>query len=396
MNQQTAPVTVPQAPTPTRRRTKGFLLATLAAALLSGNAMAAGKLKIGDHSWVSLGAGIRTAFTAVEDAAPNGTDYSSSFDVQNVRLYFNGQANDWLGMTINTDDIKSDGSKGHVDLLDVILRFELSDQLNIWAGRMLTPADRIEMNGPFYSLTWNQYTQPLYPSDQTGDAGLYGRDDGVTVWGKYDKFQYAVGIFNGLRGYSNRSDTMLYAARFAYNFLNMEDNPAYYTSSTYYGGLGNILTLGVSLQSQNDGTGSITQSGDFSGYTVDLLSETVLGGGGVLTLEGEYKNFSADYTPANPATGDCFCLFDGDSYFATAAYLIPTAVGPGKFQPYLRYVENKPSDASSSDLTEVGVNYVIDGHNALLNFNYSTGDAGITGYPGADVKSFSIGVQLQI
>jgi len=396
MNRQTAVMTVPQAQTSDHRSVQGFLLSTLAAVLLSGNAVAGGKINIGDHSWVSLGAGIRTAFTAVEDAAPNGSDYSSDFDVQNVRLYFNGQLNDRLGMTINTDDIKSDGSDGHVDLLDVIVRYEMSDQFNIWAGRMLTPADRIEMNGPFYSLTWNQYTQPLYPSDQLGDAGLYGRDDGVTIWGKYDKFQYAVGMFNGLRGYSNTSDTLLYAARFAYNFLNMEDNPAYYTSSTYYGGLGNILTLGVSLQSQSDGTGSTTQSGDFSGYTIDLLSETVLGGGSVVTVEGEYKNFNADYTIATPAAGNCFCLFDGDSYFVTAAYLFPTPVGPGKFQPYLRYVENKPSDDSSSDLTEFGVNYVINGHNALLNFNYSTGDATITGYPGADVKSFSIGVQLQI
>jgi len=46
---------------------------------------------------------------------------------------------------------------------------------------MLTPADRIEMNGPYYALTWNQYTQPVYPSDQGGDARTYGRDDGITV-----------------------------------------------------------------------------------------------------------------------------------------------------------------------------------------------------------------------
>src|SRR5690606_25927755 len=157
-----------------------------------------------------------------------------------------------------------------VDILDAMVRFEMSPYFNVWVGRMLTPADRIEMNGPFYSLTWNQYTQPLYPSDQGGDAGTYGRDDGVTVWGKAGKFQYAVGAFDGLEGFSNTSDSLLYAARFAYNFLNMEDNPGYYTSSTYYGGLGNILTLGVSLQSQSDGSGSATQSGDFSGYTVDL------------------------------------------------------------------------------------------------------------------------------
>ncbi|WP_187276444.1 porin family protein [Parahaliea maris] len=371
-------------------------LAVVAGCGVAGSTLAAGKIEIGDESWVSVGAGIRTAFIAVEDGAPNGDDNSTDFDVQNIRLYFNGQVNEWLGVTVNTDEIFGDGP---VDVLDAMVRFEMSPYFNVWVGRMLTPADRIEMNGPFYSLTWNQYTQPLYPSDQGGDAGTYGRDDGVTVWGKAGKFQYAVGAFDGLEGLGNTSDSLLYAARFAYNFLNMEDNPGYYTSSTYYGGLGNILTLGLSLQSQSDGTGSATQSGDFSGYTVDLLSETVFGdkgSAGVLTIEAEYKDFDADYTIASPAQGDCFCLFDGDSWFASAAFLFPAEVGPGKFQPYVRFVENSPSDSDSSDLTELGVNYVISGHNARLNFNYATGDANISGYAGSDVDSLSFGVQVQI
>lgn len=128
-----------------------------------------------------------------------------------------------------------------------------------------------------------------------------------------------------------------------------------------------------------------------------MLSETVLGAAGVLTLEAEYKDFDADYTLASgPPAGDCFCLFAGDSYFFTGGYLFPQLVGPGKFQPYLRLVKNKPDDSKSSDLTEVGVNYVIDGFNALVNFNYSSGDANISGYAGDDVDSISFGVQLQI
>ena len=113
----------------------------------------------------------------------------------------------------------------------------------------------------------------------------------MTLWGTLGKFQYALGAFDGLQGKSNVEDNLLFAGRFAYNFLNMEDNPAYYTSSTYFGGLGNILTLAVSFQSQDGGTGSATESGDFSGYTVDLLSETVFDGTGVLTIEAEYKDF---------------------------------------------------------------------------------------------------------
>jgi len=357
-------------------------------------ASAGKKLEIDETKWVSVGAGIRTSFKSVEDGAPSGDDRSSDFDLENMRLYFAGQVHEYIKFTFNTDEIFGDGP---VDVLDAIVQFEFSPAFNVWLGRMLTPADRIEMNGPFYAMTWNQYTQPLYPSDQGGDAGTYGRDDGATVWGTLGKFQYAIGAFDGLEGKSNQDDDLLFAGRFAYNFLNMEANPAYYTSSTYFGGLGNILTVGLSFQSQDGGSGSAESSGDFSGWTVDVLSETVFGGGAVLTLEGEYKDFDADYTVASgPPTGDCFCLFEGDSYFFTGGFLFPQMVGPGKFQPYVRYVENSPDDADDSDLTEFGVNYVIDGFNALVNFNYGTGDANISGYPGSDVDSLSIGVQIQI
>jgi hypothetical protein len=120
----------------------------------------------------------------------------------------------------------------------------------------------------------------------------------------------------------------------------------------------------------------------------------------VITVEAEYKDFDSEFTLASPPPavgGDCFCLFDGNSYFAAGAYLFPDAVGPGKFQPYLRYVENDPSDGSSTDLTELGLNYVISGHNALINLNLSVGDANSSGYKqGDDAKAVSVGVQLQI
>ncbi|TQV70121.1 hypothetical protein FKG94_21580 [Exilibacterium tricleocarpae] len=363
--------------------------------MVAGPVAAGKRLDLDDTRWISVGAGLRAAYTSVEDGAPSGDARSNDFDVQNMRLYFSGQLHENIKFTFNTDEIFSDGP---VDVLDAIAQFEFSKGFNLWVGRMLTPADRIEMNGPFYGLTWNQYTQPLYPSDQGGAAGTYGRDDGITLWGAAGKFQYAIGAFDGVQGFGNHDDELLFAGRFAYNFLNMEDNPAYYTSSTYYGGLGNVLTLGLSFQSQSGATGSFAESGDFSGYTVDLLSETALDSGAVVTVEAEYKDFDADFTLATlPAGGGgCFCLFDGDSYFVTAAYLFAQETGVGKLQPYVRVVENSPTDAADSDLTEVGLNYVISGHNARLNFNYSSGDANITGYPGADVDSFSFGVQWQI
>ncbi|GAB3105511.1 hypothetical protein G8770_13610 [Aestuariicella hydrocarbonica] len=373
----------------------GVSAGLLGVACLSSPAMAGAKVELDETRWLSVGAGLRAQYQSIEDGAPSGDDRSNDFAVANMRLYMTGQVHEYIKFTFNTDKVSDE----EMIVLDAIAQFEMSPAFNVWVGRMLTPADRIEMNGPFYALSWNQYTVPLYPSDQGGNvAGRYGRDDGVTVWGTLGKFQYAIGAFDGINGYSNQEDNLLFAGRFAFNFLNMEANPGYYTSSTYYGGLGNILTAAVSFQTQSDGTGSEGEAGDFSGYTVDVLSETVFGSN-VLTLEGEYKDFDADYTLATPpaeATGDCFCLFDGTSYFATAAFMFGAEVGPGKFQPYVRYVENDPSDADTTDSTEIGLNYVISGHNARVNLNYIDGDANISGYGGPDVNALTLGFQIQL
>lgn len=357
-----------------------FIAITIASISFAG-----GTIEIDDNHSISVGAGLRTGLTSV--------DGNKGFNLQSMRLYVNGSLREKVKFTFNTECVGC-GDGGDIGVLDAILQFEMSPELNIWVGRMLTPADRIELNGPYYGLSWNQYTVPLLPSDQTGAAGLFGRDDGVTVWGARGKLQYAAGLFDGL---SNR-DSLLFAGRLAYNFLSMEKNPGYYTSSTYYGGGGDIFTIGISFQSQSDGAGTAAEPSDFSAFIVDGLFEKVLSGGGVVTVEGEYKSFDNDMTATAMSSSDCFCLFDGSSYFFTAAYLFPNEVGVGKLQPYIRRTSNEPDfdGASESDLTEIGVNYIINAHNLRVNMNFTDGDANLTGMAGADVDGFSVGFQIQI
>jgi len=250
---------------------KSLLISGILVAL-SAPAFAGGKIKIDDTKWISVGAGVRTSVASVSDAAPDGSSRSSDFNLENARLYISGQATKDFKFYFGTEKMH-----GEYGILDAIIQYEPGEKFNVWMGRMLTPADRIEMNGPFYGLSWNQYTVPLYPSDNdpsngaNGVAGTYGRDEGITFWGSFDKFQYAVGIFDGYSGVENQSDAPLYAARFAYNFMSKESNPGYYTSSTYFGKGGDILTLALSAQSQSDGYGTVASSGSFSGYAVDLF-----------------------------------------------------------------------------------------------------------------------------
>lgn len=375
------------------RTPQKLLLAGVLTALCC-TANAGAKIAIDDDSWVSLGVGLRTSFSNVDNGAPNGSDASNNFTLENSRLYISGQVNNEVKFYFGTEKMW-----GEYGVLDAIIQYEPSEQFNVWMGRLLTPADRIEMNGPFYSLTWGQYTVPLYPSDNDGAngadgvAGTYGRDEGVVVWGSMDKFQYAFGIFDGHSGAANQGDDPLFATRLAYNFLNKEANPGYYTSSTYFGQAGDILTLGFSAQNQGDGYGTATQSGSFKGYAVDGLFEKPLAGGSAITIEGEFKDFDVSTNAATPVLP----MFDGKAYFGTAAYLIGNSSGGGKYQPYVRFTKNDPTVGKDSDLTEVGANYVISGQNMKFNLNYTNGDANASGAAAAkDVKTLTFGMQFQI
>jgi hypothetical protein len=370
----------------------------LGGSLLIANAHAAGTIDIGEGRSVSIGAGLRAGFSSVEDAAPSGSDDSSSFSLQSARLYVSGAASETIKFTFNTECVgcvfgEQDpiGSGGDIDVLDAIAQFELKPELNIWIGRMLTPADRIEMNGPYYGLSWNQYNVPLLPSDDLGDAGLLGRDDGVTVWGATGKFQYAVGLFDGVDGGPNQEDNLLFATRLAYNFLTMESNPGYYTSGTYFGTAGDIFTLALSYQSQADAVGTAAAPADYEATIVDLLYENALSGGAAITVEAEYKMLDTDTSPL--AIGPGFFLFDGDSYYVTAAYLLPSSKTT-KYQPYIRFVSTEPDTAGSEyEITELGLNIVFRGHNGRLNLNYTSTDPAGTA---SSTDGLSFGVQIQI
>jgi len=367
--------------------------------------------KIDDTKWVSIGAGLRTSFTAQEGSNPNG--WSNDFNLDNIRIYLNGQIHKYFKMEFNTD-CQTCSNGGEVRVIDAIGKVEIDPLFNVWMGRMLVPAERREMNGPFYSAVYSIYGKgtPFEPSDYNvtvrtdgTSAGSWGRDDGATVWGSVleGHFQYAVGFFRGLRGGANNDDNILYAQRFAYNFLEVEKNPAYYTSGTYYGTGGDIFTVGVSNQYQEDGAGTAADKGTFRGTAVDVLFEKPLADMGVVTLNGEYKNYGiSGYSMASRLAGGGFSMFEGNAYDVSAMYLLPDKVWVGQFQPYIRYVNVDPVSSATRENYEAGLNYIIDGHNAKIMLMYDYGDLATKGLnytstaTGNRVSSVQLGFQLQI
>ncbi|MHB8482169.1 MAG: hypothetical protein ACYDBV_05445 [Nitrospiria bacterium] len=344
-------------------------------------ARAGGMIKIDDDKWISVGAGLRTDFSSAQNAAPNGTDSSKNFTLDSMRLYTNGQIQKYIKFTFNTEI--DPGNKSAVRVLDAIAQIEFSDYFNIWMGRLLPPSDRSNLDGPYYLNSFN------FPFVQNYPALFDGRDNGLALWGQTGGglFKYQVGAFQGRVGGPNVSDNLLYTGRLSVDFLDPE--PGYYLSSSYYGAK-DILALGLAGMSQDTGVGTAVAPGNFKGWSLDALLDKKLGDMGVLTVEGAYYNYGlGDVTDPAPGT-----LIQGKSYLLLVGYLIPQKIGIGNFQPYARLQSFDQDNIGVHKGTEAGVNYIIDGHNALLSLVYGHDDPGT---PGSQTSnSLTFGIQLQI
>ena len=394
--------------------------------------------KFDDTKWISIGAGIRSSFETSEGDGNGGNQidggsgdqWSQKVYLDNARIYVNGQVHKYLKFEVNTDCVRC-GSGGQLQLLDAIGKVEYNSMFNLWLGRMLVPGERRELNGPFYNSIYQAFRagSPFEPSDNSNkiqsngtSAGVWGRDDGATVWGAAfdERLQYSFGFFRGLRNGPNNgpasnpganvNNSAMYAQRISYNFWQVEKNPGYYTSGTYYGKGGDILTAGVYNQYQYNGVGTYESPSNFRGSGFDVLMEKILPNKAVLTLEGDYKNYgiSGAYNKAArnaPCKGTAcgFSVFEGQSYDLSGMYLFPQKVVFGHIQPYVRYVNINPNGSTNRNSYQTGINYVVDGHNSIFSLNYLYGDMstkGVTNYnsnvTGNNASTIILGAQWQI
>lgn len=366
------------------RRT--LLAATAGASLFAADAASAGaKFSIDDTHWVSVGAGLRTSFSSVEDAAPDD-GRSNDFTVDSIRLYLNAQIHQYILLEFNTERYDT-GDDDEIRVLDAIAKFTIAPEFNIWAGRHLPPSDRANLDGPYYLNAWT------FPIAQAYPAIFAGRDEGVSVNGSIDGgvFGYALGVYDGMdTSYSgitdlnnpNQDDNLLFAGRLQWALWDPE--PGFYTTSSYFGEK-NILTFGAAAQYQSDGTGTRASPGDFFGWNVDALLEHKVGDGGAVSLEGAYYDY--DHDDEMPAFG-----YQGNGYYVLASFLTPQKYGIGKLQPHVRYQAVDDDNAPDHDRWELGLGYIIDGQKAKVIATYGADD-----FDGGETTDFFIlGVQLQI
>lgn len=336
-----------------------------------------GWIKSNTGEKIKLGVGFRGSVRGIEDGSTDSNNWSTNGSLDNMRLYVNASFTDHFAVEFNTEwegtgsGVPSSSGDEDIRVLDGVLKYKKSDAFNIWLGRHLPPSDRSNLDGPYYLATYD------YPGLVSRYPSIFaGRDDGLSISGQFEggKLKYAVGAY---KGSDNPDSNQLYAGRFTYNFLDPE--PGYYTSSTYYGDK-DIFAVALVLQYQGDGAdaglpGVDDGTEDFLGYNVDVLFEKGLSNDGVITVEGAAYRYDLNDAPG-----------DGDAYMGLVGYLFPKKVGPGKFQPHVRYQEfedDKQYDA--------GVNYVIDGHNARLSLVFSVIDPELADYH----KQVLLGAQFQ-
>ncbi len=389
------------------------------------NTNAGATINFGEDKSITVGLGLRAAFTNAEDGAPNGKSRSNDFDVYSARLFTSASLNKYIKGTLNLDATAGaessfgsarNGVGDKVQVFDAIARFEFAPEFNIWAGRMLVPNDRGNMDGPYYLSTW------LYPALVAQYPGqTNGRDTGVTAWGKLNDahFTYAAGAFKGhnnFKGASSDNSNLIYVTRLQYDFWDANPVQAYFTASTLYG-TKETLAIGLAANYQKDGVGTSVKKGDYLGYNIDALMEKNIGIG-VLTLEGAAYKFDSDgvsdvntglvtSTLSQPSsTANVGGVSEGKAYLASAAFLFPQKIGWGKFQPTFRFMKFKADSTSGDGINSVNVassdtkqydlamNYIIEGHDARLSAVYSKTKKDQAG-PDIDLDKFILGVQLQ-
>jgi len=355
---------------------KSLLATAVTAAVMmpAVNANAGGTITFGDDKYVSVGFGMRGSFTSVEDGAANGSSRSNDFSLDSARIYLSGSINKYIKGMLNTE--KSIAGEGF-QAIDANVQFAITPDIAIWAGRFLSPSDRANLAGPYYSLGGGYWSG--IASRYGFNGGYIGRDDGVALVGNAldSKLSYSFGAFEGNRTFQispigvtssggsgaalspRGSDGLMYAGRLQYAFWDAE--PGYYGTGNYLGSK-DILTVGISGRTQNNGAVSATSQGTYSSYSVDFLLEKKDIGPGAVSVEAAYYDYDTDKV---------FLSEEGKAYSAGTGYIFNDAWGWGKFQPFARYQKFNPKTDIDDRKYDLGVAYIIDGYSAQLSSFYS-------------------------
>lgn len=353
-------------------------------------ANAGATINFGEDKYIGVGFGFISSYNSVEDAANNGSDRSHDFSLDSARLYLSGSFNKYIKGMLNTEKSGGGSAGSNVEVIDANVQFQLTPEVAIWAGRFLSPSDRANMAGPYYSMGGGYWAN--IASRYGWNGGVIGRDEGVAVVSSFleDHLAVSFGAFEGNNIFrfsgpsgarlgaqqsSATKDNLMYAGRVQYNFWDAE--PGYYGTGNYFGAK-DILSIGIAGRYKKDGAISSIAGvvGDYKAYSVDFLLEKKDVGPGTFSAEAAYYYYDTD---------NVFLAEQGHAYSAGLGYLFNEPVGWGKFMPIVRYqkfdADGLTSGASVNTRTgadtkrfEIGTNYVIAPYNSVITATYGKTD----------------------
>lgn len=365
----------------------------IATAFPAIQANAGATISFGEDKSITAGFGFISNFISAEDGAANGSDRSNDFNLFSARLYLSGSFNKYIKGMLNTE--RSGGGEGTVEVIDANVQFQLTPEIAIWAGRFLSPSDRANMAGPYYSSGGGGIGYWANISSRYGfNGGVIGRDEGVAVVSSLldDHLAISFGAFEGdnifrfsgvgaLKETSGDKDRLMYAGRIQYAFWDAE--PGYYGTGNYFGAK-DILTVGISGKQKTDGAVSAPGvAGDYTNVSVDFLMEKKNVGPGTLSLEAAYYDYDTD---------DVFLSEQGEAYYVGAGYLFNQQVGWGKFMPFARYQQFDADNNIKTERMDIGMNYVMAPYNALVSAEYQKTE--VTGAKDNDALVLTLQMQF--
>ncbi len=366
-------------------------LSAAALAVMSMNACAGARYDFSEGQYLTFGIGTRYSYTHAERAQSDGGGHVNNPNLDSARLFFGASINKYLKATFNTE---WDGASEEIRQLDLYARLEIAPEFNIWAGRFVSPSDRANMAGPYYSVGGGYW--PCVASRYGCNGGIYlARDDGAAVWGNVadGRLSYSVGAFEGRTfgiGSLDRSQahqagvkpssSMMYSGRLQYDFWDREIG---YFSSADHLGKADILAVGVAVRYQKNGVVTIGGKGDYAAYNLDFQLEKNIKGSGAFGLEAAYYDYDTDGLVRSE---------QGKAYSAGVSYVFEREVGWGRFQPFVHWQRFNADNHVTTKQIDFGLNYVIAEQDAQISATYSRNKVS---QGGEDLNRFVVALQLQ-
>ncbi len=367
------------------------LLTAAAVAAGSMGAQASTTFQLGEDVSLTPGYAMRYSYTNREDSTANG-GHSTDFHLDSGRFMLGASFGKMLKATLSTERV---GGRNH--FLDAFAQFEFMPEFNIWAGRLVSPSDRANMAGPYYSMGGGYW--PGVASRYGWSGGRFvARDDGGVVWGTVadGRLGYSLGAFVG-RTFGigsltkegakkvgvQTSDSLMYAGRLQYDFWDRA--PGYYNIANWLGAK-DILSVGAAFRYQDKGVLTTHGTGDYAGYNLDFLMEKRIKGSGTVAWEAAWYDYDTDNVVRSE---------QGEAYSTGLSFIFEHKLGWGRFQPFVHWQKFEADTQVNTRQYDLGVNYVIDGYNAQLSATFTNTKVSGGLANRSDLDKFGVTLQLQ-